>query len=228
VSGAENVTTRPFNGTHLDLKASSIAKYVQIFESKGWSGEWIFRGQAEGWPPIPVLDRDAALRRRGRVGLPFVEGRSSFERAILEEFRSRARALVNPWPQDEWEVLALARHHGVPTRLLDWTEDALAALYFAVEDADADGADSVVYGYRQIAMPRRYVGGEAFTESPGYNLAEGPLGAPTLIVYVPPHIDARITAQSAMFTSHPAVQGPQDWPELLPISGPLRVSPLRG
>lgn len=40
------------------------------------------------------------------------------------------------WPQEEfWETLALAQHHGVPTRLLDFTEDHLIAAYFAASSA---------------------------------------------------------------------------------------------
>jgi len=55
------------------------------------------------------------------------------ENYLLQSFRRQAGGLANVPPRDHTDMwLFLAQHYGVPTRLLDWTEGALHALYFVI------------------------------------------------------------------------------------------------
>jgi hypothetical protein len=46
---------------------------------------------------------------------------------------------------NDWERATIAQHYGVPTRLIDWSENPLVGLYFALEDNNHDNEDGVIW-----------------------------------------------------------------------------------
>jgi len=71
------------------------------------------------------------------------------ESTLLKRFKQSAAMLIDTTPKESFDWLFLMQHYGVPTRLLDWSESPLVALYFAVENlvdhGNEDGALWLLY-----------------------------------------------------------------------------------
>ncbi len=84
---------------------------------------FLFRGQISDYPLIPKIRR---LQAKGDL--------LQIEWLLLEEFKRANPLLIREhMPMDDWDYLTLGQHFGLPTRLLDWSNSALTALWFATE-----------------------------------------------------------------------------------------------
>ncbi len=171
-------------------KIASVSDFVKIIlQNKQY---YLFRGQREDWPLLPFIDR---VNHNGLE-------RKDHERLMLKEFEQRTRAFTNTPFANRWELHALARHHGVPTRFLDWTENPLFALFFAVYEFG--GNDSVVFCYSYVCQNN---------EPLDIILQPDPFDIKDIKLFDPPHIHSRIANQNAKFTVHPEkIQTDTQWP----------------
>ena len=60
----------------------------------------------------------------------------ALEQEMMARFAERARPFHDLRSLSQWDQLFLMQHYRVPTRLLDWSENPLVALYFALQSAD--------------------------------------------------------------------------------------------
>ncbi len=92
----------------------------------------LFRGQADkNLPIIPKIGRSTGVYHY----------RSGQELDLFNAFKRAARPFVRAPLFSDWEWLALAQHHGAPTRLADWSTSPLVAAWFAVSsDSTTDAA----------------------------------------------------------------------------------------
>ncbi|WP_437621748.1 FRG domain-containing protein [Sorangium sp. So ce1151] len=123
------------------LHISRLSELMAVLEAAPGS-RFCYRGHASAaWGLVPTLYRDV---ERTSPPLEPVDGEwlGPRERDIARRFRLAARGEPDILA-DEWRALCLAQHHGVPTRLLDWTYNPLVAAFFALSERSPD--DAAIY-----------------------------------------------------------------------------------
>jgi hypothetical protein len=94
------------------------------------------------------------------------------ESTLMTRFKQSAAMLTQIAPQSDFDWLFVMQHYGVPTRLLDWSESPLVALYFAVEGATHETAtDAALWCLKPSLLNRNanIVGGEEEDYIPSFD-----------------------------------------------------------
>lgn len=162
-----------------------LDEYLRFIEKITTQEDLIFRGQSQDYTLLPKI---------GRKNLLFdpMEKRGALERKIFDEFKRMACSYeecihIN----NDLDWLAIAQHYGLPTRLLDWTTNALAALWFAVETDGSNKESGYVYIYRP--NPDDFYPVDAL---------HNPLAIENLNFINPRYTNKRLIAQSGIFSIH--------------------------
>ena len=140
------------------------------------------------------------------------------EREMARDFRLRALIDIEHKPRTYLGWLFVMQHHGLATRLLDWTESSLVALYFAVEDYNKD-SDAIVWvfhpwklnesqeSYGQSSVPQMNKEIDENYSYPTHTIPCPTIGPPKVqkelpMALRPAHTTRRIIAQRGQFTIH--------------------------
>ena len=200
-------------GTSASVEEIRVASWNELLEAL-YAGSWqdplgryrsneAFRGMADA--------ADDLTTTLVRLGGPYAE----LETPLVRNFRRYARR--DDVPDDSlWNWLALAQHHGLPTRLLDWTHSPFVALHFATYRLDRNERDAAVVCVDYLAaneyLPDRL---RTLLEDEGSNLFtvemlgraaetlrdfDALAERPFAVFCEPPSFDERIVNQYALFS----------------------------
>lgn len=156
--------------------AKNFSEFVDIVEKLGNDSElMLFRGQAEKGNLLPSIARKN----------PKTDSTNA-EQELIKELKRMGASILPKNDLDDWELLVIAQHFGMKTRLLDWTSNPLAALFFACNDWKK--GDVYVYALdanRYLKEPQK-----------------GPFDTGRTQVIRPKLNNPRIIAQHGWFTAH--------------------------
>ena len=182
--------------------ASSLSEFIQATHKTHLP---FYRGQAQDWELMPPLGR---LYEESGYGDDFGEGVDELEEELLVAYNRQSRMYIKEQVNNRLDNLIAAESHGLPTRLLSWSQNPLKALFFAVEDIGNEN-DGVIYGM------------EPYLDMRIRNPEEVNLDDTYLVTFSPPLLDRLIEAHETCFMLFPLQHWEKDGDE-----DPLNFHPI--
>lgn len=157
-----------------ETKANNFLELHNALSKYKRNNQWLFRGQADiAWKLLP------------KAGREFYNECS--DKDFFTAWKRKAKEFIDIEKYNDWDLLAIAQHHGLATRLLDWTYNPLIAAFFATEKYLE--TDAVIYAYRNPKV----VSTESISPFDKYD---------SIGKFKPNGASQRISRQSAIFTIH--------------------------
>ncbi|PSB43053.1 hypothetical protein C7B80_25515 [Cyanosarcina cf. burmensis CCALA 770] len=117
-----------------EITIHTVSEYVERLSDINHGRRAVYRGQRRDRSLLPKIARLTTY-------LPILQA----EREMLEVFKLRSLPLLEQHPDNDWDWLTIMQHHGLATRLLDWSLNPLAALWFCVCKPPAENESGVVW-----------------------------------------------------------------------------------
>jgi len=121
-----------------EISFNSIQEFLEYISIQNDEKIRLFRGQMEDWPLDSKILRLVKNKKR-------IKDFFKIENLIFNQFKENYNHLYKK-DLNNWEIISLGQHYGLPTRLIDWTKNPLIALWFAFEQEKNNENNRVVYG----------------------------------------------------------------------------------